>query len=145
MNLEAIASTVVDTAYHLHEDLGPGLLESVYEAILARQLIARGLQVERQVPVTFTYQGLAFDEGFRLDLLVNKSLVVELKSVDSIVPLHFKQLLTYLRLLDQPLGLVLNFGAATFKEGVRRVVNDHRDTTGSELRVHQPGTTFSFR
>ena len=137
MNIEEISAVVVDTAFHLHRDLGPGLLESVYEAVLARMLERRGLQVERQKTVAFDFDGMHFDEGLRLDLLVDGRLIVELKSVEKMSPLHGKQLLTYLRLLHLPVGLLINFGAPTFKEGVKRVVNQHHDLGSSRLRVNQ--------
>ena len=137
MNVEEISSVVVDTAFRLHRDLGPGLLESVYEAVLARMLEKRGLRVERQKAAAFDFDGMHFDEGLRVDLLVNGCFVVELKSVEKLSPVHAKQLLTYLRLLDLPVGLLVNFGAATFKEGVKRVVNRHRDFASSRLRVNQ--------
>ena len=126
-DIEAIATTVIDTAFHIHRDLGPGLLETVYEVVLERMLQQRGLEVERQKPVPIQYAGLKFDEGFRADLVVEGCLVIELKSVEKITPVHGKQLLTYLRLMDLSLGLLINFEAATFKEGIRRVVNDHRE------------------
>jgi iron complex transport system substrate-binding protein len=138
MNIEEISAIVVDAAFHLHKDLGPGLLESVYESVLARLLEERGLHVERQCSVAFDFHGMHFDEGLRLDLLVNGCLVVELKSVENLAPVHAKQLLTYLRLLDLRLGLLINFGAATFKEGVKRIVNDHHDFASSRLRVNSP-------
>ena len=128
---------VVDAAYHVHRGLGPGLLESVYEAILAKALADRGLQVVRQKPVLIEYGGQVFEEGFRADLLVEDVLIVELKSVENLAPVHPKQLLTYLRLLQPPLGLLINFGAPTFKEGIKRIVNDHRDFASSRLRVNQ--------
>ncbi len=118
-----IARIVVDTAFHLHQRLGPGLLESVYEAILAHELGQRGLDVERQVPISIIYQAIAFDESFRADLMVNKRLIVELKSIEELHPVHKKQLLTYLRLADMRLGLLINFGEALIKNGIHRVVN----------------------
>ena len=135
--IESLATIVVDAAYHLHKDLGPGLFESVYEAVLARMLEERGLRVKRQRPVTFEYEGMVFDEGLKVDLLVEECLVLELKSVEVLLPVHSKQLLTYIRLLDLPLGLLFNFGAATFREGVKRVVNNHRGLGKSPLRVNQ--------
>jgi GxxExxY protein len=96
----------------------------------------RGLSVQRQKSVRFQYDGLSFEDGLRIDLLVEGSLVVELKSTESIAAAHTKQLLTYLRLLELPLGLLINFGAPTFKSGVKRVVNRHSDTTSSRLRIH---------
>lgn len=136
MNVEEVSAAVVDDAFHLHRDLGPGLLESVYEVVLARMLYRRGLKVERQKPVAFDFDGMHFDDGLRVDLMVEDCLVVELKSVEILAPVHPKQLLTYLRLLNLPLGLLINFGAATFKQGVRRIVNNHRDFASSRLRVN---------
>jgi len=137
MNVEEVSAIVVDAAFHLHRELGPGLLESVYEAVLARMLERRGLRIERQKIVAFDFDGMHFDEGLRVDLLVDGCLVVELKSVEILAPVHAKQLLTYLRLLHLPIGLLINFGAATFKEGVKRVVNNHKDFASSRLRVNQ--------
>ncbi len=140
MNIEELSAAVVDAAYHLHVGLGPGLLESVYEVVLAKELERRGLRVERQKPIPIVYAGLHFDEGFRADLLVDGRLLVELKSVETIHPVHGKQVLTYLRLLNLPLGLLINFGAPTFKEGVRRIVNKHTEVDGSQLRINRMGT-----
>lgn len=125
--IEKLATIVVDTAFHLHRNLGPGLLESVYEAVLAHELKARGLRVERQKPVPIHYHDVKLDEGFRLDLLVEQKLIVELKSVEEIHPVHPKQVLTYLRLMDLPLGLLINFGAPLLKHGLKRVVNRHEE------------------
>ncbi len=136
MNVEQVSSVVVDTAYHLHRDLGPGLLESVYETVLARMLERRGLQVERQKSVTFDFEGMHFDDGLRVDLLVDGCLVVELKSVEKIAPVHAKQVLTYLRVMQLLLGLLINFGAGTFKEGVKRIANNHAEFASSRLRVN---------
>jgi GxxExxY protein len=122
-DVEKLATAVIDAAYHLHRELGPGLLESVYETVLARMLEERGLRVERQKTVGITFHGLRFEEGFRADLLVEELIVVELKSVERFAPVHLKQVLTYLRLLDLRLGLLIDFGAARFKEGIKRVVN----------------------
>ncbi|WP_411340211.1 GxxExxY protein [Sphingopyxis sp. J-6] len=122
-DLEGLASIVIDCGYRLHRELGPGLLESAYEAIMADQLIRRGLRIERQKPIPIRYDGLELAEGFRADLLIERRLLIELKSVERLAPLHSKQVLTYLRLLDLPLGLLINFGGGTFKEGVRRIAN----------------------
>ena len=138
MNIEETSTAVVDAAFHLHKDLGPGLLESVYEAVLTRMLEQRGLKVERQRVVAFDFHGMHFDEGLRVDLLVNDCLVVELKSVENLAPVHAKQVLTYLRLLDLRLGLLINFGAPTFKEGVKRIARDHHSFASSRLRVTSP-------
>ena len=126
MDIEELASITVDCGFHLHKNLGPGLLESVYEAIMFDQLVRRGLNVQRQAPIPIRYGGVELPEGFRADLLIEGKLLVELKSVERLSPLHGKQVLTYLRLLDLPLGLLVNFGGETFKEGVRRVANNHR-------------------
>ncbi len=137
MNAEETSAIVVDTAYHLHRGLGPGLLESVYESLLTGMLERRGLRVDRQVLVEFDFDGIHFSEGLRLDLLVEGTLVVELKSVERLALVHPKQLLTYLRLLNLPVGLLVNFGAPTFKEGIRRGVNHHTEFASSRLRVNQ--------
>jgi len=121
----AITGEIVDAAYGIHRRLGPGLLESVYEALLARILTERGLAVERQKPVPFEFEGLRLDEGFRVDLLVEERVVVELKSADRTNPVHAKQVLTYLRLMNLPVGLLINFGAPTLKEGLKRVINGY--------------------
>ena len=136
-NIEELSAVVVDCGYLLHRQLGPGLLESVYEVVLAKILEQRGLRVERQKPVSIEFYGLRFDEGFRADLLVEGLVLVELKSVENIAAVHGKQVLTYLRLLNLPLGLLMNFGAATFKEGIKRIVNSHQDFASSRLRVNQ--------
>ena len=136
-DVEEVAAIVVDAALQLHRDWGPGLLESVYEAVLCRMLEQRGLQVERQKPVPIHYQDIRFDEGFRLDLLVEGQLIVELKSVENLHPVHPKQLLTYLRLMELPLGLLINFGAPLLKDGLKRVVNKHTNFASSRLRVHR--------
>jgi iron complex transport system substrate-binding protein len=125
-DLEALASAVVDDALRIHRELGPGLLESVYEMILAGKLARRGMEVARQVPVSVDYDGLHFEAAFRIDLLVGGRLLVEIKSVERLNGAHGKQLLTYLRLTKQPLGLLINFGGETLKEGLRRVVNDYK-------------------
>ena len=124
---DRLASVVVDAALHVHKTLGPGLLESVYETVLTHELEQRGLRVERQVSVPFEFDGIHFDEGLRVDLFVERNLVVELKSVTELDPIHTKQLLTYLRLLGRSLGILLNFGGVTLKEGCRRVVDRHAD------------------
>jgi len=117
------AKIIVDAAYKVHSTVGPGLLESVYEVILARELENRGLAVVRQHPVRIVYENLVFDEGFRVDLIVEDCVIVELKSVESTVPVHKKQLLTYLRLTNKRLGLLINFGVPLIKDGISRVVN----------------------
>lgn len=123
MEPNEITRQIVDAAYKLHTALGPGLLETVYEVALAHELQQRGLRVRRQVPVPIEYDGLKFDEGFRADLLVEESVVVELKSVEKNHPVHAKQLRTHLVLAKLQLGLVLNFGLELMKDGITRIVN----------------------
>lgn len=136
-DIEELARLTIDCGLRIHRDLGPGLLESVCEAVLASSLTKFGVKADRQVPIAIEYEGLAFGEGFRADLVVGDRLIVEVKSVDRLMPVHGKQLLTYLRLANQPLGVLLNFGGATFREGIRRIVNNHTDVASSRLRVNQ--------
>jgi GxxExxY protein len=119
-----VSGQVVDAAYHLHVEIGPGLLESVYERVLAAELQRRGLSVRTQVPVSFEY-GIRFERAFRADMVVEGSVLVEVKSRLELAPAHYKQLLTYIRLLDLRLGLLLNFGAPLMKDGIHRVINSH--------------------
>ena len=128
MNENQIAKEVVDAAVKIHTKLGPGLLESVYEAVLARELERRGLRVERQVPIPIEYEGLKFDEGFRADIIVEGKVILELKSVEQLAKVHYKQLSTYLKLADKRLGLLLNFGVDLMKEGIKRIANGMDDT-----------------
>lgn len=123
--LEALTSIVIDCGYHLHRDLGPGLLESAYEMILAKVIESRGLRIRRQVGIPIEYQGVVIDNAFKIDLLVEDMLLIELKSTERIAPVHAKQLLTYLRLMKLPLGLLMNFGQPTFRSGLQRVANDY--------------------
>ena len=117
-SLDDVTGEIVDAAYKLHTGLGPGLLESVYETVLARDLQRRGLLVERQKSVSFDCDGLHFDDGLRLDLLVESRVVVEIKSVERLQSVHPKQVLSYLRLMNLSVGLLINFGAPTLKEGI---------------------------
>lgn len=117
------ARAVVDAAIKVHSALGPGLLESVYEACLAHELAQRGLGIERQVSLPVRYGGVVVDAGLRLDLVVEQCLVVELKTVEALLPIHTAQLLTYLKLGDYPLGLLLNFNVPHLKDGIKRLAN----------------------
>lgn len=137
--LEELAAIAIDCGLRIHRDLGPGLLESVYETVLAASLNKAGLSVARQVPPSFVFDEMPFNDVCRIDLLVDRRLIIEIKSVETLAKVHGKQLLTYLRLAQQPLGLLMNFGGATFKEGLRRVVNAHTSFASSRLRVHNPG------
>jgi len=123
MNENQIGKIVVDVAVAVHRELGSGLLESVYELVLAHELRERGLKVERQVSVPVTYRGIHFDEGFRTDMLIEDKVILELKSVEWVNNAHRKQLLTYLKLTGMKLGYLLNFGAALMKQGITRTVN----------------------
>lgn len=122
-DLNALTGVVIDECIRIHKDLGPGLLESVYETVLAGALVRRGFKVARQMPVDIRYDGMTFPAAFRIDLRVEDVLVLEIKSVERLANLHAKQLLTYLRLTGSPLGLLLNFSCETMKEGIRRVAN----------------------
>ena len=139
IEIDEITGEIVDAAMKLHRVLGPGLLESVYEMVLARELERRGLHVARQAAVEFECDGLHFDEGLRVDLLVEGLVIVELKSVENLAPVHSKQLLTYLRPLNLPVGLLINFGGATLKEGLRRIVNGYipSPSASPRLRVNE--------
>jgi len=118
-----IAREIVDAAFKVHTTLGPGLLETVYETVLAFELEKRGLDVSRQSPIPVIYETVKMEVGFRADLVVEGKIIVELKSIEAVAPIHKKQLLTYLRLTDSKLGLLINFGAARIKDGISRVVN----------------------
>jgi GxxExxY protein len=135
--LNDVTGAVIDAAVRIHRELGPGLLESVYELVLAHELVRRGFHVERQRPVPIEYDGLAFEEGFRADLIVEARVVVELKSVERLAPVHWKKLLTYLRLMHLEVGLLINFGDALLKDGLHRVVNGLSPSASPRLRVNR--------
>jgi iron complex transport system substrate-binding protein len=124
VELDEITGAVIDASIRIHRGMGPTLLESVYESVLGATLERQGLKVERQLPVSFSYDGMEFENAFRIDLLVEGRVVVELKSIDRLAQVHLKQMLTYLRLTNLRVGLILNFGAGTMKEGLKRIVND---------------------
>jgi GxxExxY protein len=123
MTKNEIATQIVDAAFKIHTKLGPGLLESVYEVALAHELKKRGLRVVRQAPIPIVYDDIKFDEGFRADLIVEDKVIVELKSVEAVLPVHKKQVLTHLRLTNLKLGLLINFGEELIKNGISRIVN----------------------
>ena len=141
IDIDQISGDVVDAALLLHQRLGPGLLESVYEVILAAKLRENGYVVDRQKPVDIEFDDLRFNAAFRIDLLIDQRLLVEIKSVERLTPAHSKQLLTYLRLTRRPVGLLLNFGAATLKERGKRIGNDHKSSAASRLRVNQSASS----
>lgn len=123
MNENSVAREIVDAAFQIHVALGPGLLETIYEVVLTKELEKRGLRVDRQKGIQVAYGGLEFAVGFRADLIVEELVIVEVKSVDAIAPVHRMQLLTYLRFADKRLGLLINFNVPWIKNGISRVVN----------------------
>lgn len=144
IEIDAISADVIDACVQIHRELGPGLLESVYELVLTGELTRRGWKIDRQKSIDIVFNGLRYPAAFRIDILVEERLLLEIKSVDSLNNAHLKQLLTYLRLTEQPVGLLLNFAGATMKEGIRRVVNDYRQrqapSASPRLRVNQQKT-----
>jgi GxxExxY protein len=126
--LDQIAAEVVDSAYQVHSTLGPGLLENSYEACLVHTLAKRGRKVERQVPMPLEYDGVRLDVGYRIDLLVDGELIVEIKAVESLLPIHTAQILTYLKLMNKPLGLLINFNETYFKRSVKRIVLSKKES-----------------
>lgn len=135
--LDDITGAIVDAAVKIHRSLGPGLLESVYATVLTRALVRQGFKVERQKMVRFEYDGMTFDDGLRIDLIVDGRVIIELKSVETLAPVHAKQVLTYLRLLNLQVGLLINFGGATLKEGLQRIVNNLQPAASPHLRVNR--------
>ena len=120
--IEDLSRALVDSAFKVHQTLGPGLLESVYEACLCVELGRRGIEYEAQVPISIDYEGVRVGAGLRLDLLVERSIILEIKAVEKLLPIHQSQLLTYLKLADLRLGLLINFNVDMFKQGVRRII-----------------------
>lgn len=135
--LDAWARDIVDTAFRLHRDVGPGLLESAYETLLSAKLTAIGFGVERQVTMDAVVDDIRIAAAFRIDLLVNRLIIIEIKSVERTLPIHAKQLQTYLRLGGFPLGFVINFGTAMFKDGIRRQINSDALLASSRLGANQ--------
>jgi iron complex transport system substrate-binding protein len=126
-DVEWLAKAAIDCGFQVHSDIGPGLLELAYVAFLAALLAERGLRVEMQQPVPVTYRGVVIRDAFRADLIVERTLIIVVKSLEKLAPVHSKQLLTYLRLMNQPLGLLMNFGADMFRDGLKRVINNRSD------------------
>jgi GxxExxY protein len=136
MNVDQLSHIVIGAALRIHSGLGPGLFENVYEIVLFRDLLSKGLSVERQKPVTFTFDGYVFDRGFLADLVVEGQLLIEVKSIRQIGALEIRQTMTYVRLMDLRLGLILNFGAPSMRDGIKRIVNSKSyGPTGSPLRT----------
>jgi GxxExxY protein len=136
-SIDEISGDILDLSIRLHRELGPGLMESVYGTVLAGKLASKGYKVERQKPVDIVFEGHRFDAAFRIDLLIEQSVLIEVKSVERLHAAHAKQLLTYLRLTRQPLGLLINFGGATLKEGFKRLVNDYSPSASLRLCANQ--------
>lgn len=126
--IDEIAKEIVDAAFKIHSKLGPGLLESAYEACLAHELTKRGFMVERQKPQPVHYDGIEIEVGYRLDILVNDSVIIELKAVEQLAPIHQAQLMTYLRLSEKTLGLLINFNVPLIKNGIRRIANQFNES-----------------
>ncbi|NCP19927.1 MAG: GxxExxY protein [Erythrobacter sp.] len=125
--LERLVGIVIDCGYHLHRDLGPGLLENAYERLMFEELRRAGIPLRRQVSMPLQHKGVVIDNAYIIDLLIADRLIVELKSVERLMPVHGKQVLTYLRLMNLPLGLLINFGQPMFKDGLKRIVNNYED------------------
>jgi GxxExxY protein len=134
MTHNEISKVIIETAINIHRRLGPGLLESVYLVVLAHELLKRGLHVEKEGPIPVVWDNLRFEAGFRADLIVGGLVIVELKSIEAVAPVHKKKLLTYLRLADKRLGLLLNFGEEVLKDGLHRVVNGLEEIAHAEAQ-----------
>jgi iron complex transport system substrate-binding protein len=132
-DIDLITGDVLDLSIRVHRELGPGLLESVYETVLAAGLAKIGYRIRRQQPVDIEFDDMRFSAAFRIDILVDDRLLIEIKSVEKLQAVHAKQMLTYLRLTKQPVGLLINFGGATLKEGFRRLVNDYHPSASQRL------------
>ena len=137
LDIEEVSGAVVDIALRVHQALGPGLMETVYETVLAGKIQQAGFSVQRQKPIDIEFEDLRFPAAFRVDILVDGRLLVEIKSVEHLSGVHAKQVLTYLRLTWQPVGLLLNFGGETLKGNIRRIVNNFNPSASSRLRVNQ--------
>ena len=132
--IEEFARKAIDCGFRIHKKLGPGLLESVYETVLAASLTKSGLKVERQKPIPIIFDGMTIADACRADVVIEETLIIEVKSLERLAPVHSKQLLTYVRLMDQPVGLLMNFGCETFREGIKRVVNGPSAFVGTRVR-----------
>jgi GxxExxY protein len=142
--LDAITETIIGAAIDVHRVLGPGLLESAYERCLDYELRDRGLRVERQQPLALTYRNMRLDSAYRLDLLVERSVVVEVKALEQLARIHSVQLLSYLKLAGCPVGLLINFHSYALREGIRRVVNQYPDSTPT-LRSLRPSAFSALK
>jgi GxxExxY protein len=132
VDVEDVAKATIDAAYIVYSNLGPGLLESVYEQCLVYEIRKKGLNVESQISIPVFYDGMHLDAGFRIDILVERSLIIELKTVESLLPVHKAQILTYLKLSGISLGLIINFNTVLFKDGVKRIINSRNARLGTK-------------
>jgi len=137
-DIDDISAAVLDASIQIHRDLGPGLFESVYETMLAGRLARAGYEVARQRSIDMEHDGLVFEAAFRIDLLIDNRLVVEIKAVDRLGAMHHRQVLTYLRILKQPVGLLINFNEALLKDGFHRIVNDYRPPSSASSSSASP-------
>jgi GxxExxY protein len=137
MDVEQLSAIAVDCGLRVHRDLGPGMLESAYEAVLAHLLAKRGLSVERQKIIPITYDGLIVDQGFRADIVIENKLLIELKAIERLAPVHARQVTTYLKFMNLPVGLLMNFSCEKFTDGLRRIVHNHKETANSLLTVNR--------
>ncbi len=136
MDVEELSAIAVDCGLKVHRELGPGMLESAYEAVLAHLLDKKGLFVERQKVIPIIYDGLLVEQGFRADLIIENKLLIELKTVERLSPLHARQVMTYLKFTGLSVGLLTNFSCEKFTDGLKRLVNNHRQTSNSLLKVN---------
>ena len=143
LGLDDITSAIIREAMQIHRRLGPGLLESVYDSILSRALVRRGLRVQSQEPVRFEYDGISYPNAFRPDLIVNERVIVEVKSVEKVSAVHKKQLLTYLRIMQLPVGLLINFGDETLRQGLVRMVNKLEPSESPIIRINRGDATVT--
>ena len=141
LHTDQITGQIIETSIAIHRDLGPGLMESVYESILAHELRMSGLRIRRQLPIRLEYHGITFNEAFRADIVVEGLVIVEIKAVARLEPVFARQILTYLRLMSLPVGLLINFGEHTLLKGVRRIVNKMPHIQGSRVRVNDSNST----
>jgi GxxExxY protein len=144
MNVEELSAIAVDCGLRVHKDLGPGMLESAYEAVLAHLLTQNGLSVQRQKVIPITYNNLIIEQGFRADLIIENKLLIELKTVERLSQLHARQVRTYLKFTGLTVGLLMNFSTEKFTDGLERIVNNHGDTSNSLLEINQaPSRSFA--
>jgi GxxExxY protein len=133
-DIEELIRISMDCGFAIHRALGPGLLESAYEVLMVAALEKRGLRVERQKPIALKFENIKIEDVYRIDVLVEDQLIIELKSVEQLAPVHRKQLLTYLRITAQPVGLLMNFGQSMMRDGIHRVINDRSDYKAPQYR-----------